>query len=100
MEVEGGGGGRGRPTMEPILRGRVLDLVRLLGMGRSWRVLVMTGESGADPLRRFFLGGATGVTVSVPLGGKGGLTVCCVVGMMAAAAVLDKAFLTCVVRRG
>ena len=43
------------------------------------------------------LGGATGVTASVPLGGKGGLTVCCVeaaVELAAAAAVLDKAFLT------
>ena len=60
-------------------------------------MVVMTGESGADPLRKFFLGGATGVTASVALGGKGGLTVCCVeaaVELAAAAAVLDKAFLT------
>ena len=62
----------------------------------------MTGESGAEPLRKFFLGGATGVTVSVPLGGNGGLTVCCdeAVIVTGAAAVLDKAFLTWVVRRG
>ena len=96
--MDGGGGGKGRPTIDPIFLGSVLDRVRL-GIGRGWscRMVVMTGESGADPLRKFFLGGATGVTASVALGGKGGLTVCCVeaaVELAAAAAVLDKAFLT------
>lgn len=81
--------------MEPIFLGKVLDLVRL-GIGRSWRMV--TGESGAEPLRKFFLGGATGTTVSLALGGnKGGLTVCCdeaAVAAAAEAAVFDKAFLT------
>lgn len=82
--------------MEPIFLGKVLDRVRL-GIGRSWLRMV-TGESGAEPFRKFFLGGATGVTVSLALGGnKGGLTVCCDEAAAAAAAdaaVFDKAFLT------
>ena len=78
-----------------------------MGIGRWWscRIVVITGESGAEPLRKFFLGGATGVMACVPLGGKVGLAVCCVEAAAVEVAViavagLDKAFLTWVVRRG
>ena len=67
-----GGGGRGLPTMEePTFRGSVLDLVKI-GVGRQ-----DTGESGAEPLRMFLRGGATGalITPGSPFGGNaGGLT--------------------------
>ena len=61
-----GGGGKGRPTMEPAFLGRVLDRVAKC----DW--CGVTGESGAEPLRRFFRGGATGVATASPLGGRGG----------------------------
>ena len=67
-----GGGGRGLPTIEePTFRGRVLDLAKI-GVGRQ-----DTGESGAEPLRMFLRGGATGalITPGSPFGGNaGGLT--------------------------
>ena len=67
----GGGGGKGRPTIEADFLGNVLDRD---GSGRLFSLLriKVTGESGAEPLRMFFLGGATGVATASPLGGKAG----------------------------